>query len=161
MKADLLVLDCDKVAAQDRINEIEAEILSLGPEFYEAFTQTSETWHDNAPFEVVRDRQTLLAAERHRLKQMLNSCQLRIPKQPKNKVGIGSIVDTKNISNNTTTKYFIAGDWTSRAGEKDKGAIIVSRQSPIAKLMLSKKVGDEIIFNKSKIIIVDISKTEV
>ena len=147
MKTDLLILESDKIAAIKRIDEIEAEILSLGPEFREAFTQTSETWHDNAPFEIVRDYQTLLATERHTLKQVLNSSMPSVPKQPKNKVSIGKIVEVENLKNQKTTKYFIAGDWTSRLGEKINGAIVVSRRAPIATVMLDKKINDTFIFN--------------
>lgn len=55
---ELIILDEDKKAARQRIAELEAEILSLGPEFYEVFNQSSETWHDNAPFDALRDRQS-------------------------------------------------------------------------------------------------------
>lgn len=83
MKQELLVLDEDKDWARRRIAEIEDEIMALGPEFYDAFNQTSETYHDNAPFEIVRDRQTLLAAERYKLKQILNNCAIKVPKTKK------------------------------------------------------------------------------
>ena len=147
MKQDLLILEEDKDLARSRIIELEAEIVALGPEFRRAFTQTSETWHDNAPFEAVRDHQAMLAAERHQLKLVLRSCLPSIPKQKKKVVGIGSKVQVINIKTNKPTTYFIAGDWTSRAGHKIDGAIIMSRKSPLAMAMMGKKVSDEIFFN--------------
>lgn len=159
MKTDLLVLDCDKIAAQKRIDEIEAEIIALGPEFREAFTQTSETWHDNAPFEIVRDYQTLLATERYHLKQILNNCSISIPKQKNNIATIGMVVEIENQKNHKTNKYIIVGDWTSKLGEKHEGATVVSLQSPIAQLMLNKKVNDIFEFNKSNMKIVSLAKS--
>lgn len=131
MKHELLVLDEDKKWARNRIAEIEAEIMALGPEFYDAFNQTSETYHDNAPFEIVRDRQTLLAAERHKLKQILNNCAIKVPKPKKGTVGIGSRVTAADPKTGKETTYFIAGDWTPHAGQIIDGALVVSRKSPI------------------------------
>ncbi len=67
MKKDLLILDVDKEYARKRIAELDDEIIALGPEFYNAFNQTSESWHDNAPFEFVRvrSRQTNTAFDRN------------------------------------------------------------------------------------------------
>lgn len=146
MKQGMLVLDSDKEYAKKRITQIEAEIQALGPEFRDAFTQTSETWHDNAPFEAVRDKQDRLSAERHQLKQILMSCLPSIPKQDTSGVGIGSTVTLKNIKTGKLNKYFLAGDWTPRAGEKSGDAIIVSRKSPIADAIFGKKIGDEVMF---------------
>lgn len=152
MKHDLLILESDREYAKKRIAELDAQILALGPEFNDAFTQTSESWHDNAPFEVVRDKQTLLAAERHKLKEILNNSLPNVPKQKTDTVGIGSRVTVVENENGKTTSYFIAGDWTYRAGEKENGAIIISRVSPIASIIMGKKVGDEVEF-KNKLII--------
>ncbi|MEI6850537.1 MAG: GreA/GreB family elongation factor [Candidatus Saccharibacteria bacterium] len=152
MKKDLLILEEDKQYARERIAELDTQIIDLGPEFRKAFTQTSETWHDNAPFEAVRDQQSILAAERHHLKLTLRSSLPSIPKQKKSVVGIGSIVHVINKKTNKKTIYFIAGDWTYRAGHKVDGAIIMSRKSPLALAMLGKKINDEVIFNNTLLI---------
>ena len=146
MKSNLLILEIDKEIARKRIAELESEIIALGPKFREAFTQTSETWHDNAPFEAVRNHQSLLDAERQNLKLILRNSLPSIPKQKKGVVGVGSKVKIINIKTNKTTTYFIAGDWTSRAGNKADGVIIISRQSPLALNLIDKKIGDEIHF---------------
>lgn len=152
MKQELLVLEADKIAVRKRIAELDDEIMALGPEFYEAFNQTSETWHDNAPFEVVRDHQTLLAAERYRLKQVLNNCLPSIPPQKKGIIGIGTKVKVRNLKTNKLTIYFIAGDWTLNAGQKVDDMLVVSRKSPIALTLVGKKSGEEIFFNGPLII---------
>jgi len=78
-----------------------------------------------------------------------------IPKQKKDRVGIGTKVQVKKIENDRITSYFIAGDWTSQAGHKIDDSIIMSRKSPLAKELWGKKVGDEIFF-KVKLVITNI-----
>jgi len=152
MKTELVVLESDKEYIRKRIAELEAEINALGPEFYDAFNQTSETWHDNAPFEAVRDKQTLLATELHNLKHILKNSLPSTPRQKKNVVGIGSKVEVYNPKTDKIHVYFIAGDWTVTAGHKINGITTISRKSPIASILIDKKTGDEVFF-KSKLII--------
>ncbi len=147
MEKDLLILENDKNYARQRIAELDAQIIALGPEFYDVFNQTSETWHDNAPFEVLRDRQALMAAERDNLKSILRNCLPSIPKQKRGVVGIGTKVTARNKTNDKVMTYFIAGDWTANAGQVVDEAIIVSRRSPIALKLIGKKCNDEILHN--------------
>lgn len=63
MQKELIILDEDKEWMRRRIAELEKQIRDLGTEFYDALNQSSETWHDNAPFDALRDRQSVLAAE--------------------------------------------------------------------------------------------------
>ena len=62
---EVYLLPEDRVAAEERIAELEGLIQDLGEDFRDAFTQSSETWHDNSPFEAVRDKQSMYAAELH------------------------------------------------------------------------------------------------
>lgn len=137
----LVILDEDKAWARARIAELEAAIVALGPEFYDAFNQTSETWHDNAPFEIVRDRQSVLSAERQYLTGLLKRSLVSVPKQKRGQIGIGSVV-TLRTAKDQIKCFKIAGDWTPNASEVIDGAMIVSRKAPIAQALLGKKVGD-------------------
>jgi len=157
MNKDLLILEDDKNLARRRITELDDEIMSLGPEFYNAFNETSETYHDNAPFEFVRDKQTSLSTELQNLKHILKNSLPSIPKQKKGIVGIGSVVTVLDIPTGQQSSYFIAGDWTFRAGHQINGSIVMSRNSPLALLMLNKKVNDEI-FHKSALRILSIKQ---
>jgi len=139
MQKEIVILDDDKAFARARIAELEKEILSLGPEFYEVFNQSSETWHDNAPFDALRDRQSLLDAELQQLRHTLRRSALSAPKPKKNMVGYGSVVELENGNS-----YFIAGDWTPHAGQTKNGAIVVSSNTPIALQLFGKKVGSEV-----------------
>lgn len=149
MTEHLYILDTDKAYARTRIAELEAEIQALGPEFYEVFNQSSETWHDNAPFDALRDRQSVMAAELDKLRTVLRQSAISIPRQKKGTVGIGSVVTTTNLATDKQVTYLIAGDWTPNAGNVLDGATIVSRKSPIGSVFLGKKAGDTVIFKRS------------
>ena len=65
MPHEVYLLPDDREYAEKRIRELEQMIQELGADFNDAFTQSSETWHDNSPFEAVRDKQSMYAAELH------------------------------------------------------------------------------------------------
>ena len=140
------ILDADKLWARSRIAEIEKAIDDLGPEFEEAFNQSSETWHDNAPFDALRDRQSVMSAERHSLRIALNKASTKCPKPARNRVGIGSTVTITEGSK--TQKYFIAGNWSPNIGEVVDGAFVVSCASPLGQAMLNLGVGKTAVVQK-------------
>lgn len=140
MQKDLVILEEDKRWARDRIAELDDEIQGLGPEFYDVFNQSSETWHDNAPFDALRDRQSVLDAERQQLRTILRESVPSLPKQKRTEVGIGSIVTLDN-----SKQYFIAGDWTPFAGQMKDGALVVSRNTPLAAALLGRKKGETVL----------------
>lgn len=140
MKRDLIILEEDKVWARARVAELDAEIQALGPEFYDVFNQSSETWHDNAPFDALRDRQSVLDAERQQLRSLLRGSLPSVPKAPQGVVGIGS-----RVALGSGETYFIAGDWTPFAGKKHGGAMVISSGSPLASALMAKKVGDTVV----------------
>jgi transcription elongation GreA/GreB family factor len=137
----LYILAEDKHAAQARMAELEKEIQDLGPEFYDVFNQSSETWHDNAPFDALRDRQSVLAAELQNLRNTLRRAAVSVPKPKKNIVGIGARVTVYNTALAKDFHYFIVGDWTYRVGEEIDGAVVVSAKAPLAQALLGHKVG--------------------
>ena len=140
MKKELIILDEDKQYARERIAELEKEIQELGPEFYEVFNQSSETWHDNAPFDALRDRQSLLDAELQKLRQVLRDSLPGVPPQKRRVIGYGATVELTS-----GRRYYIAGDWTPRAGQIRDDAVVVSAQAPLAQELLGKKVGQNVI----------------
>lgn len=140
---DIYLLPDDRAYAEKRILELEDEIQALGPDFNDAFSQSSETWHDNSPFEAVRDKQSMLAAELHKLRTLVRTASLVPPKVKKGTVGVGSTVVLGNDQS-----FLIAGEWTYRAGEKVDGKTVVSIGTPIAKELYGKKVGEPVKFGK-------------
>lgn len=133
----------DREAAEARIQALEQRIQELGEDFRDAFTQSSETWHDNSPFEAVRDKQSMYAAELHQLRTLIRTGTLVPPKKKRGTIGIG---DSVRLANSMT--YRIAGDWTQYAGALADGVWWVSRTTPIAKALLGKKVGDTVQFGR-------------
>jgi transcription elongation GreA/GreB family factor len=143
MQKEIVILDDDKAFARARIAELEKEILGLGPEFYEVFNQSSETWHDNAPFDALRDRQSLLDAELQQLRRLLRSSAISAPKVKRGTVGIGS-----RVLLSTGAQYVIAGNWTPYAGQKRNGELIVSCTTPVALALLGKRIGASVAFGR-------------
>ena len=86
------ILEEDKQLARQRIAELEREILELGPEFHTALTQSTETWHDNAPFDALREKQAVLEAELLGLKEVLQKADISVPQPQKGRVSVGSRV---------------------------------------------------------------------
>jgi transcription elongation GreA/GreB family factor len=137
MQKELVILDEDKEYIRQRIAELQQQIQDLGPEFYEVFNQSSETWHDNAPFDALRDKQSVLDAELQSLRRALRNSAVSVPKPPKGKVGIGSTV---HLSDGRIV--FVAGDYTPYAGQVRDGAVVVSCQTPLAQSLLGLGVGE-------------------
>lgn len=141
------ILAEDKQWLEARIRELEQTIQDLGPDFYDVFNQSSETWHDNAPFEALRDKQSVLFSELSALKRVRAHAVLGLPKKKPGVVNIGSVVIIKG------KKIFVAGSWTPRAGTKKDEATIVSAESPLAQAILGKKPGHETAYGTIETII--------
>ncbi len=151
-QSQLYVLDEDKKWALQRIRQLDQEIVSLGPEFNEVLNQSSETWHDNAPFDALRDKQAALASELQQIKYVLNNTAPSIPSQVKSRIGIGARVTVYNKDLNKAELFFIAGDWTARSGEVIDGAKVISAKAPLARALIGKTTGEEVAFKHSMLI---------
>lgn len=148
-QAQFYILDDDKAFARSRIAELERAILDLGPEFHTALNESNETWHDNAPFDALRDEQALMVAEMQQLKEVLAKAAITIPKLRKNTVGIGTKV-TLQSANGKKRQFLLAGHWTPHAGEEREGATIVSCASPMGMSINGKKQGTTIYIGPHK-----------
>jgi len=152
------ILEEDKTLARQRIAELEREILEMGPAFHEALNQTSETWHDNAPFDALRERQAVLAAELQTLKETLSKSTPALPRLNKEKVSIGSYVKLENKAKKSHHHYLLAGHWTFRLGEFVQDHMIISCQSPLGSALLGKRVGESVTLpNDQELTIADIT----
>jgi transcription elongation GreA/GreB family factor len=132
------ILEEDLLLLNKRIKDIEKQIFDLGKDFNEAVNQSSETWHDNAPFDVVRDKQTLLSVELKKLRTVRSEARLVYMKKA-SKVVVGSRVE---LVGTRTFKVMIGGDWVGR--EIVDGYTLVSSESPIAKSIMGKKLHDTV-----------------
>jgi transcription elongation GreA/GreB family factor len=151
------ILEEDKELARKRIADIQREILEMGPAFHEALNQTSETWHDNAPFDALREKQAVLAAELQTLKETLSKSAPSLPHAKGDKVSIGSRVKLENKAKQSHHHYFLAGHWTFRLGELIENHMIISCQSPLGASLLDKQVGEVVTLpNKQELTITQI-----
>lgn len=155
MSQQLIILEEDKKWAMARIAALDEDIQALGPEFHDVFNQSSETWHDNAPFDALRDRQSVLDAERQQLKHVLRRALPAVPPQRPGRIGVGSLAEVVD-EKERIARYFVAGDWTARAGQLYDGAIIMSARAPLASLLMGKKRGELIYFRGRKIQIISV-----
>jgi len=144
---DFYILDQDRAYAQKRIDEIEKAILDLGPEFHVALNQSNETWHDNAPFDELRERQAVMVAEMQELKAVLHQALPSLPKRQPGKVNIGNVVELEIEATGRRESYLIAGHWTPHAGQITNGHRVISCNTPLATSLLSHKLGDRVTLN--------------
>lgn len=135
------LLDEDKVWIENRLEFLNRKIKDLGEEFHEVLNQSSETWHDNAPFDAVVDKQSLLYAEYSHLKHIILNSKKIVSSKSHSKVQIGQQV---TVSKSGTKKiYYIAGDWSYLTGKLNKnGALVVTCQTPLAQALIDKSVGE-------------------
>ncbi len=148
-----LILEEDLALLDKRIMEIEERVKKMGPEFHEAFNQSSETWHDNAVFENARDRQDLLESELQELWHVRQRAKVVKPKKS-DKVQVGSKVTLEY--NGKSQKLYVVGDWSDRIGQKLGGYTIASKKAPLVAATLGKKAGDMISFQEKTITIKEI-----
>ncbi len=135
------LLDQDKAWIENRLEHLNKKIKDLGEEFNEVLNQSSETWHDNAPFDAVVDKQSLLYAEYSHLKYIILNSHRVIVSRSNLKVAIGKHISVE--LNGKVNKYLIAGDWSHLTGKKDEtGAMVITCQTPIAKELIGKKINE-------------------
>ena len=151
----LYILEADKQWVRARIAELEQQIQALGPEFYDAFNQTSETWHDNAPFEAVRDRQSVMAAELQHLRETLRAAAISLPKTAQGTVGIGSRVSVRHETGDM--HYMIAGHWSPFTGQMVDGAMVITCAAPLGRALLGRVAGDAVAVRASRMRIISIN----
>lgn len=132
------ILEEDFAELNKRIKVLEKQMFDLGDDFNEAVTQSSETWHDNAPFDAVRDRQSILHFELSKLRTIRKETTKIKPKQSK-KIRIGSKV---TLSGTKNLQVMIGGDWIGR--QHVDGYTLVSCESPVAISLVGKKEGEEV-----------------
>lgn len=135
MSIEFYILAKDLSWLDARIKELEQAIQDLGPDFYDVFNQSSETWHDNAPFDALRDKQSVLFAEYSNLRTVRQKARLYTPNNDNSVVSIGKYV---NIGQK---RFRISGDWTQDAGKTHNDTTTVSRQSPLAQEIIGKPIG--------------------
>ena len=91
---------------------------------------------ENADYDAARNEQAELEGRIKKLEKMLENVEI-IEKIETDKVSIGSTVSIKYVDDDDTDEYKIVG-----SQEADPFMRKISNESPIAKAILNKKVGD-------------------
>lgn len=121
-----LKAELQKLINVDRANNIEAikEARALGD------------LSENADYDAARHDQALIEGKIQKLTKLIENCEI-IEKKNDGKVGLGSNVSIKYVDDDEEDEYRIVG---SQEANPFSGKI--SNESPIAKALFNKKVGD-------------------
>ena len=91
---------------------------------------------ENADYDAAKNDQAELEGRIKQIEKMLENYEI-IEKKETDKVGLGSTVEIKYVDDEETDEYKIVG-----SQEADPFSSKISNESPIAKAILNKKVGD-------------------
>jgi len=101
----------DFLELRKKIIELEQEVIEFGREVGESTEQSSETWHDNATYDVARFNFETTAAKLQELIVIRNKATLIEPRtQPPDKVVIGSTVKILSLDTGQTQLVKITRD---------------------------------------------------
>lgn len=96
---------------------------------------------ENAEYKMARQEQDILLSRKNELEVAINKARVTdFSDASTDSVSIGSVVDLKQASSNETVTYSILGAWD---GDPEKH--ILSYQTPLAKALLGKKAGDQVV----------------
>src|SRR5690606_35985520 len=95
---------------------------------------------ENAEYKMARQEQDMLLARKAELEIDINRCRVTdFSDASDNAVGLGTVVDLKPASSSEASSYAILGAWDS-----DPDRRIVSYQTPLARALIGKKVGETV-----------------
>jgi len=117
-------------------NQKLAEVTEL---ITEAVEQSSETTHDNAPYDAAVSERDKLRGEHSALSQVLQRSEIFIPTASPIEVGIGTLATL--FANKDERVVEIAGDWHGRH-QSGEDTLVLNRRSALAEKLIGKKIGD-------------------
>ncbi len=95
---------------------------------------------ENSEYKMAKQDQSLLLAQKSQLERELGSARVTDFKDVTvDSVGVGSVVDLRDLGSRKSITYSILGAWDSNP---DRG--VMSYKTPLGLALLSKKVGDEV-----------------
>jgi transcription elongation GreA/GreB family factor len=158
-KDPLRILKIDLDWIDQRVIELDKLILNLSDEFREAFTQSSETWHDNAMFDNVREKQNVLSAEQQGLWSIRKRVYVVEPQVGNSEfVVIGSRLSL--VSGEERLVLEIGGDYIAPSISSPETSRRISAASPIGLKLLGAAVGDELEIGQKVYTLVQIEAAE-
>ncbi|TAN58731.1 hypothetical protein EPN15_00110 [Patescibacteria group bacterium] len=138
MKEEFYFLKQDLEALDARIKELRDKLEETLKEGGESTRQSSETWHDNFPFEEAQRQFGLLARQLRDLVDLRKKAKEADFPLDKNIVGIGSIITIQNLDTGEIKSFKIG----SFAVFAETGEKIISYDSPLARIIMGAKIGE-------------------
>ncbi|MCK6463087.1 MAG: GreA/GreB family elongation factor [Candidatus Pacebacteria bacterium] len=120
-----------------KINELNEKLTEIGQEMGESCRQSSETYHDNFPFEEGRRQQDMISTRISELINIKSRAKIIQPDITSNCVSIGKIVVIKDEGTNEEETYKIGSYMIFKRLHG-----YVSYNAPLVKLILGAKAGD-------------------
>lgn len=110
---------------------------------------------ENADYDAARDRQAEIEARIKEIENILANVEIVKSNRNSKVVGLGSVVEVKDLSDNTVEKYKLVG-----TVEADPIKGLISNVSPLGHAIMGKKVGDIVVVRVAQEYKVEILKIE-
>lgn len=118
----------------------------LGKQYGAMMRQSSETWHDNAPAEAIRNDSMLLEAAAGRVLQTINRADIFDYTDNRDSVTLGSLVEVLYDGSDTSIRVLLTGVVRSIpeefAGVDD--VVCATIASPLGQSIFDKRQGDRV-----------------
>lgn len=142
IEANLMFLKEDWDALSEYLSRIRKRIQEQKLLANEAVNQSSESWHDNYPFEEAqRQLKSLLLQSGEYARMQELGCIIEPPRHPQ-QVQFGVSVRYRNLTANYIDEVTIGSHHVFSEEMRDAG--VISYNSPLAKLLDGAAVGDQV-----------------
>ena len=142
----------EKAFLEAKLAALETELANLGVELGEAMNQSSETWHDNYPAQVVEEKSDWVTSQIAEYRKLLLGRQVNYPKSDK-KVAAGLI---DKLSGSSEQLFEIGHVLVDAASQLEPKAKLITIEAPIAATLLEKSIGDEIVLSSGAYTIIEL-----
>ncbi len=138
----------DYKVLKEKAEILEKESKKLGKQINITTTESSEGWHDNAPFDAVMSELGMLKERLKEIGELIRKAKIIQPSKNKDKINIGSLV--KVVGQDNKEKWYQIGSYRIMAKKEQKGKnseknpLVISYAGPVGQKMLNRKCGDKI-----------------
>jgi dephospho-CoA kinase/transcription elongation GreA/GreB family factor len=136
---ELLLLPVDALTLNERLVELYSRNETLSAVIQEAIEQSSETTHDNAPYDVAKDEKVINDSMIHGLESIRSRSKVFLPDTESEVVGVGKIAILECDGEQKIIE--IAGDWHDRHNEDN---LVLNRRAPLAELLIGLTQSDDV-----------------
>lgn len=142
------VLPCEVVSLMQKVKLLAERQSVLGKLLGEAMTESSETFHDNAPAEAIRDESGLVLSQFNVINKVLrNAGKIEYPTES-SCLAISNTVSVTFNGSPIVANFFVTGYTrqvvTNNLIGLSQDTEIISAGTPLGLCLLEKKVGDEV-----------------